>query len=58
MSYNKKDEDSGQIVSVDKTSVFQEARVFNQVPWIIAKQASIAYPNYRVQYRLDDAVLS
>ncbi|OCL13526.1 Coatomer, gamma subunit [Glonium stellatum] len=32
MSYNKKDEDSGQVVSVDKTSVFQEARVFNQSP--------------------------
>lgn len=32
MSYNKKDEDSGQILSVDKTSVFQEARVFNQSP--------------------------
>lgn len=32
MSYNKKDEDSGQIMSVDKTSVFQEARVFNQSP--------------------------
>ncbi|KAF2805260.1 Coatomer, gamma subunit [Mytilinidion resinicola] len=32
MSYNKKDEDGGQIVAVDKTSVFQEARVFNASP--------------------------
>ncbi|OMP88730.1 putative coatomer subunit gamma [Diplodia seriata] len=33
MSYNKKDEDSeGAIVKVDRTSVFQEARVFNSSP--------------------------
>lgn len=33
MSYNKKDEDAeGAIVKVDRTSVFQEARVFNSSP--------------------------
>ncbi|KAF2460182.1 hypothetical protein BDY21DRAFT_280890 [Lineolata rhizophorae] len=33
MSYNKKDEDAdGAIVKVDRTSVFQEARVFNTSP--------------------------
>ncbi|KAF1344776.1 adaptin N terminal region-domain-containing protein [Delphinella strobiligena] len=32
MSYNKKDEDDGAMVKVDRTSVFQEARVFNTSP--------------------------
>jgi len=32
MSYNKKDEDDSSIVKVDRTSVFQEARVFNSSP--------------------------
>ncbi|QIW99330.1 hypothetical protein AMS68_004848 [Peltaster fructicola] len=32
MSYNKKDEDENTIVKVDRTSVFQEARVFNTSP--------------------------
>ncbi|TKA55868.1 putative coatomer subunit gamma [Cryomyces minteri] len=33
MSYNKKDEDAeGGVVRVDRTAVFQEARVFNSSP--------------------------
>ncbi|KAF2720406.1 Coatomer, gamma subunit [Polychaeton citri CBS 116435] len=32
MAYNKKDEDDGTLVKVDRTSVFQEARVFNTSP--------------------------
>ncbi|KAK5131941.1 hypothetical protein LTR08_000453 [Meristemomyces frigidus] len=32
MSFNKKDEDDAGIVKVDRTSVFQEARVFNTSP--------------------------
>ncbi|KAK5692027.1 coatomer subunit gamma [Elasticomyces elasticus] len=32
MSFNKKDEDDSGIVKVDRTSVFQEARVFNTPP--------------------------
>nr|POE89953.1 putative coatomer subunit gamma [Quercus suber] len=32
MSFNKKDEDDAGIVKVDRTSVFQEARVFNSSP--------------------------
>ncbi|KAF2150440.1 Coatomer, gamma subunit [Myriangium duriaei CBS 260.36] len=32
MSFNKKDEDDGGLVKVDRTSVFQEARVFNTSP--------------------------
>jgi len=32
MSLNKKDEDDAGIVKVDRTSVFQEARVFNTSP--------------------------
>ncbi|GAB7353603.1 hypothetical protein MBLNU459_g4022t1 [Dothideomycetes sp. NU459] len=32
MSYNKKDEDDASVVKVDRTSVFQEARVFNTSP--------------------------
>ncbi|WPH00956.1 Hypothetical protein R9X50_00379000 [Acrodontium crateriforme] len=32
MSYNKKDEDDAGVVKVDRTSVFQEARVFNVSP--------------------------
>ncbi|GAB7339965.1 hypothetical protein MBLNU457_6480t1 [Dothideomycetes sp. NU457] len=32
MSFNKKDEDDGAIVKVDRTSVFQEARIFNSSP--------------------------
>ncbi|KAI5259359.1 Coatomer, gamma subunit [Aureobasidium subglaciale] len=32
MSYNKKDEDESSLLKVDRTSVFQEARVFNSSP--------------------------
>nr|OQO25531.1 hypothetical protein B0A51_06569 [Rachicladosporium sp. CCFEE 5018]OQO26035.1 hypothetical protein B0A51_06720 [Rachicladosporium sp. CCFEE 5018] len=32
MAYNKRDEDESSVVKVDRTSVFQEARVFNTSP--------------------------
>ena len=32
MAYHKKDEDTDSVVKVDRTSVFQEARVFSSSP--------------------------